>query len=109
MSILILSTQTDIFPSWKAETENPSPLGTLDLAAGDELPHSLFVLLSNIYAQNRVCPGQHLGSASVFIAMATILATLNISRATDADGNEIIPNPKMTTGLERFVLPCGAV
>lgn len=48
----------------------------------------------------RICPGQHLGSASVWIAITTILATFKISKAVDSDGMEITPNPNMTTGLE---------
>lgn len=56
----------------------------------------------NMY--NRVCPSQHLGSASVWIVIATMLATLRISKAKDAEGNEITPNPKMTTGLERYII-----
>lgn len=53
---------------------------------------------------DRVCPGQHLATASVWIVIATMLATLKISKALDADGKEITPNPMMTTGLERYAL-----
>jgi hypothetical protein len=50
----------------------------------------------------RVCPGQYLATASVWIVIATMLATLKIGKALDSDGNEITPVPKMTTGLERY-------
>ncbi|KAE9379474.1 cytochrome P450, partial [Stipitochalara longipes BDJ] len=48
----------------------------------------------------RVCPGQYLGTASVWISIATTLATLKISKAVDENGHEITPAPEMTTGLE---------
>lgn len=54
----------------------------------------------------RICPGRHLATNSVYIVIATILATFEISKAKDANGNEIIPNPKLSTGIvshpERF-------
>ena len=50
---------------------------------------------------DRVCPGQYLATASVWLAMATMLATLKISKALDDTGKEITPAPKMTSGLER--------
>jgi len=48
---------------------------------------------------DRICPGLHLGSASVWISIATMLATLDISKAKDSDGNDITPDPGWTTGL----------
>ena len=52
---------------------------------------------------HRVCPGQNLGRASVWIVIATVLATMKVSKALDENGAEITPAPKMTTGLERYV------
>jgi hypothetical protein len=52
---------------------------------------------------HRVCPGQYLGRASVWIVIATVLATMKVSKALDENGAEITPVPKMTTGLERYV------
>ncbi|TVY41115.1 Cytochrome P450 monooxygenase [Lachnellula subtilissima] len=49
----------------------------------------------------RVCPGIHLGSASVWMGIATMLATLEFSKAKDPEGNEITPDPKWSTGLTR--------
>jgi hypothetical protein len=48
-----------------------------------------------------ICPGQYLASDSVWIAMATMLATLKISKALDDEGKEITPAPKMLTGVGR--------
>ncbi|TDL24453.1 cytochrome P450 [Rickenella mellea] len=39
----------------------------------------------------RICPGMHLAENSLFLTVATILATFDIAKATDADGNEITP------------------
>ena len=47
----------------------------------------------------RICPGQHLGAASVWIAIATMLATLEFRKDTDEEGVEITPNPAITNGL----------
>ncbi|KAF8999673.1 cytochrome P450 [Cyathus striatus] len=45
----------------------------------------------------RICPGRHLGDASMWIAMTSILATFNISPVMK-DGMPIIPNPKLHEG-----------
>ena len=39
----------------------------------------------------RVCPGQYLAEASLFLAVTMSLATFNISKAHDEDGNTIEP------------------
>ena len=43
----------------------------------------------------------HLANGSVWIAIATILATLQISKAVGDDGNEIVPEVGFTDGLSR--------
>ncbi|GLB41889.1 putative cytochrome p450 [Lyophyllum shimeji] len=40
----------------------------------------------------RICPGRHLAEDSVWIAIATIMATISISRVIGKDGKEIIPD-----------------
>jgi cytochrome P450 len=47
----------------------------------------------------RICPGRHIADASLFAMVATILATVDIVRAKDAQGNEIIPDIDVTSGL----------
>jgi cytochrome P450 len=39
----------------------------------------------------RICPGRLLADQNVFIAFATALAVLNISKAVDVNGQEIDP------------------
>jgi len=47
----------------------------------------------------RICPGRHLANDSLWMAMATILATLTISKATDKDGKEITPELSFISGV----------
>ncbi|CAE6444281.1 unnamed protein product [Rhizoctonia solani] len=42
----------------------------------------------------RICPGQHIAEASLFIAVASMLAVFNIEKARDEHGNEIIPTTR---------------
>ncbi|KAF7296839.1 Cytochrome P450 [Mycena indigotica] len=48
----------------------------------------------------RICVGQHLAHSSVWIVIATILATCTITNATDESGNIIVPVPEMSDGLD---------
>lgn len=43
-----------------------------------------------------VCPGQFMADAIVWLTLATILATAKISKATNEEGNEIIPEGQYT-------------
>ncbi len=57
----------------------------------------------------RICPGQYLAFASVWIVVATILAKFDISPAKDKDGRDIIPEMVFSTGITRYGLSfCGA-
>ncbi|KAJ7927763.1 cytochrome P450 [Mycena leptocephala] len=47
----------------------------------------------------RICSGQCVADNSVWIAIASILASSNISNAVDEDGNVIVPESKLTDGL----------
>ncbi|KII84582.1 hypothetical protein PLICRDRAFT_117752, partial [Plicaturopsis crispa FD-325 SS-3] len=40
----------------------------------------------------RICPGRYLAMSSLYIAIASILATFNVEKATDADGVPITPS-----------------
>lgn len=46
----------------------------------------------------RVCPGQVLADASVWLSCALALAAFTISPARDADGKEVLPKAAMTSG-----------
>lgn len=47
----------------------------------------------------RVCVGQHLAKASVWIAIASILSTMDIKKPLDDDGVEVTPKIELTDGL----------
>ncbi|OAA36482.1 Cytochrome P450 [Metarhizium rileyi] len=47
----------------------------------------------------RVCPGQHLAEASVYLTIAQTLAAFSISKATDRQGREIEIQLNTNTGL----------
>jgi hypothetical protein len=47
----------------------------------------------------RACPGRHIATASLFAVVSTLLATIDIVRAKDAEGNEIVPVVDVTSGV----------
>ncbi|KAL0945487.1 hypothetical protein HGRIS_000973 [Hohenbuehelia grisea] len=47
----------------------------------------------------RICPGRHIALSSLWIVMATILATSDIGRALDDEGNEIYFEPEFMYGI----------
>ncbi|KAF8884124.1 cytochrome P450 [Infundibulicybe gibba] len=51
----------------------------------------------------RICPGQYLAEASVWIGIATILSQLDISRAVDENGVEVIPKLEFTSSITRYL------
>ena len=51
----------------------------------------------------RLCPGRQFGDAAVFLAVAHMIATLNINKARDAQGKDIIPEPRFMSGFVRLV------
>lgn len=52
----------------------------------------------------RICVGRHLALASVWIVLATLISTVNMSKATDSEGKEIEPVVRFTTGLSSHPL-----
>ena len=59
---------------------------------------STFLTLTNL----RVCVGRHLAEATLWIAIATMLATLTLGNEIGPDGREIPPKVAFTAGLTRF-------
>jgi len=47
----------------------------------------------------RICPGKHLAEDSIYITIATILATLNVQKAKDAHGQPITPSGQYRQGV----------
>jgi cytochrome P450 len=78
------------------EVFNPSryltPEGTLDPSVRD--PSTACFGFGR-----RTCPGRHVATASLFAVVSTLLATVDIVRAKDAEGNEIVPVVDVTSGI----------
>ncbi|KAJ7748921.1 cytochrome P450 [Mycena metata] len=53
----------------------------------------------------RICPGQFIGASSVFISVASILASFDITKAIGDDGAPIEPTYEYSTGLVHTPLP----
>ncbi|KIJ66083.1 hypothetical protein HYDPIDRAFT_110226 [Hydnomerulius pinastri MD-312] len=53
----------------------------------------------------RICVGRHFADASLWTAMASILAVFKISRAQDNEGRDILFEPQWSTGLTSEPLP----
>ncbi|PMD34424.1 cytochrome P450 [Hyaloscypha variabilis F] len=49
----------------------------------------------------RVCPGKYLAQASVWIALVTLIVTVDISNLVGGDGEEIKPEVEFSSGLSR--------
>jgi len=56
-------------------------------------------------AGRRICPGRYFSDMSLFINVAYVLHTFDITPALDAQGNPIKPAPKMTTGFLSHPVP----
>ncbi|KAF7331139.1 hypothetical protein MSAN_02443500 [Mycena sanguinolenta] len=53
----------------------------------------------------RICPGRHMAVATLWIVVASILATFNIDKAIGEDGREIEPTHEYSPGLISTPLP----
>jgi cytochrome P450 len=47
----------------------------------------------------RICPGAHVAEQSLFATITTVLHTLNVKRAKDVYGVEIVPEAEVSAGL----------
>jgi cytochrome P450 len=52
----------------------------------------------------RICVGRHLAQASVWIALATLIATMDINKSIGPDGKNIEPVVEFSTGLSRYAI-----
>jgi len=53
----------------------------------------------------RICPGRHFALRVLFLTVASTLATFDISKCLDENGNNIVPDGKYTSGLVSYPLP----
>ncbi|EMD35901.1 hypothetical protein CERSUDRAFT_53222 [Gelatoporia subvermispora B] len=56
-------------------------------------------------AGRRICPGRHLAESMLFLTIARILHTFEITPVLDAKGTPINPEVKMTSGLLSYPTP----
>ncbi|PAV17233.1 cytochrome P450 [Pyrrhoderma noxium] len=54
---------------------------------------------------SRICPGRHFAENSVFIGIASMLASFNFEKAIGEDGKSITPEVVYTTDFNRHPLP----
>jgi len=73
----------------------------LGLVAEYVLLTSPFKSLDNMRLSLKICPGRHLVHSSAWILMASFLATMNISKAVDANGKQIEPEIKYENSIFR--------
>lgn len=78
----------------------PHPGGSFGFGRRYYVFQEVFCFTNNLF---RICPGRHLANASLWIAIASTLATLKISKAKDRYGKEITPEVAFTSGIARFV------
>ncbi|KAG6914803.1 hypothetical protein DXG01_015234 [Tephrocybe rancida] len=53
----------------------------------------------------RICPGRHFGDGSLWLAIATILSTITITKAVDEFGQEILPEVRFKSALLNLPYP----
>jgi cytochrome P450 len=68
-------------------------ISSLERGPGEPLPEGPFGF------GRRVCPGQHLALAGVYIVLATLLATMDLNCPVDDNGVEIQPHVTFSNGL----------
>ncbi|KAJ6504457.1 cytochrome P450 [Mycena vulgaris] len=93
--------------AWAILHDEPNPAVRNPDAAfgyGRRCGHSHSNILS-AYTRNRVCPGRHMATSSIWIAVASILATFNITKAVGDDGQVIEPTHEYFPGLILMPLP----
>ncbi|KIK66055.1 hypothetical protein GYMLUDRAFT_218866 [Collybiopsis luxurians FD-317 M1] len=71
-------------------------------------PQGPFTRINDIYAfgfGRRVCTGRYMADNTVWLAIASVLATLTLSKAKDTDGNEINISGEFSHGFFRHPKP----
>ncbi|TFY68441.1 hypothetical protein EVJ58_g1010 [Rhodofomes roseus] len=72
-----------------------APSGSIDMGVED--PRSIVFGYGR-----RLCPGRLFADTTVFLAVASIAATLNIDKARDAQGNVVTPSAKFPSSFVSF-------
>ncbi|KAJ7496460.1 cytochrome P450 [Mycena latifolia] len=72
---------------------------------GDEYPTVQDPEMAAFGFGRRICPGRHMAVSSLWITIASILATMDIQKARDAHGKELEPSYEYFPGLISAPLP----
>ncbi|KZT01834.1 cytochrome P450 [Laetiporus sulphureus 93-53] len=86
----------DLYP--EPDTFNPQRFADMDSKTADLTDPRKAVFGFG----RRICPGRHFADANAWMAIANIVATLNIRRARGADGKEIIPVACFAPGIASY-------
>ena len=60
-------------------------------------------LIAVINLCDRICAGKNLAETTLFLAIAMVVATFNIGREKDSNGQEILPEVEYTKGVISYV------
>lgn len=93
------SAQNDIWTTLSCPTHALWPSA---LAAGQNYFRPWFRLLTR-WLVLRICPGRHFAETSAWLLMASIIATLDISRSPKDQDSGTTPVLDVTTGFIRYV------
>ncbi|TFK97141.1 cytochrome P450 [Pterulicium gracile] len=76
--------------------------------AKGEIRQDLEALVMDVFGfGRRICPGRHLAMNSIWITIARVLATFDIAKALDKEGDEIEPQARFTVGITSHPVPFG--
>ena len=62
------------------------------------------LLNSVLIAHGRICPGRQLADQTLWLAIVTVLAVLDIRKARNESGEEIIPEAAFVSGGIRYAV-----
>ena len=71
---------------------------------GEGLPPNFYLPITLTQTSRRVCPGRHMADNTVWLTIASVLATLTLGKAKDERGKEIEIIGEFTHGAFRYVV-----
>ncbi|OCH90107.1 cytochrome P450 monooxygenase [Obba rivulosa] len=92
-NIWAMTQRTDVFPD--PSTFRPERF----MEPGGQVTDSIDPANMVFGFGRRVCPGQDFADASIWLLIANMVATMDISRAQDTRGNDITPSASFTSGF----------
>ena len=62
-----------------------------------------FSLSHDTYDEDRLCPARNFADANIYLVLANMIATIDIVRAVDEQGREIVPEHAYKSGFVQSV------